>query len=325
MSYLLEVEGLKVSFPHDRRSRSRTSEEWVPVVDSVSFVIRAGETVGLVGESGCGKTMTGLALMRLVPPPGRIAGSLRWRGEEILQMSGRRLRALRGGEIAMVFQDPFSSLNPLMTVGEQVAETLRLHQGLRGRAAWERALQLLSQVHLPAPPVLAKRYPHQLSGGQRQRVMIAIAFACRPQLLIADEPTTALDATLQVQILKLLKELQAQSGTAMLLISHDLGVIGAVCSSLLVMYAGRIVEKGAAQSVLARPQHPYTQALLASLPGATPQLRPIPGQPPEPSNRPPGCAFHPRCAFAFARCQSAVPPLYPTTLGTLAACFLREP
>jgi len=294
----------------------------VSVVDKISFEIAPGEVVGVVGESGSGKTMTGLSLMRLVPPPGQIDGSIRWKGEDVLRMSPRRLQDLRGGEMAMVFQDPFSSLNPLMPVGEQVAESVRLHQHLRGKSAWDRAVEMLARVHLPAPEVLARRYPHQLSGGQRQRVMIAIAFACQPELLIADEPTTALDVTLQVQILALLQELREQFGTAVLLISHDLGVIGAVCKRIMVMYAGRIVETGQAKAVLEQPRHPYTQALLESLPTGETLPRPIPGQPPEPSHRPSGCAFHPRCSQVFARCKTETPVLYDAPSGSQAACFL---
>lgn len=316
MSNLIQVSQLSVQFPN---RHTRTT-----VVDGISFEIAPGEVVGLVGESGSGKTITGLSLMRLVPPPGQVLGSIRWKDEEVLQMSPRRLQELRGGEMAMVFQDPFSSLNPLMPVGEQVAESVRLHQQLQGKAAWDRAIEMLTRVHLPAPEVLARRYPHQLSGGQRQRVMIAIAFACQPELLIADEPTTALDVTLQVQILALLQELQAQFGTAVLLISHDLGVIGAVCKRILVMYAGRIVESGEAKAVLEQPQHPYTRALLESLPTGEKLPRPIPGQPPEPSDRPSGCAFHPRCLHAFDRCKAGMPALYDAPSGSQAACFLIE-
>jgi peptide/nickel transport system ATP-binding protein len=315
MSNLIQVSGLSIEFS-GRRDR-------VIVVDDVSFEMAPGEVLGLVGESGSGKTLTGLSLMRLVPLPGRISGSIRWKGEDVLRMSPRRLQDLRGGEMAMVFQDPFSSLNPLMPVGEQVAESVRLHQRLRGKAAWNRAIEMLTRVHLPAPDVLAQRYPHQLSGGQRQRVMIAIAFACQPELLIADEPTTALDVTLQVQILALLQELREQFGTAVLLISHDLGVIGAVCRRIMVMYAGRIVETGQAKEVLEQPQHPYTQALLESLPTGDMLPHPIPGQPPEPSNRPSGCAFHPRCPHVFDRCKAEMPVLYDTPSGTQAACFLK--
>lgn len=317
MDSLLKVSDLRVSFP------SRTG--WMEVVSNLSFQIQPSEIVGLVGESGSGKSMTGLSLMRLIAPPGRAQGSILWKGsEEILTMPPRRLRSLRGAEIAMIFQDPFTSLNPLMTVGAQIAENVQLHQNLKGKAAWNQAVEMLERVHLPSPETLAKRYPHQLSGGQRQRVMIAMAFVCQPALLIADEPTTALDVTLQVQILALLKELRDQFKTAILLISHDFGVIGAVCQRVMVMYAGRLVETGSARDTLGAPLHPYTQALLESLPmpGTIPQ--PIPGQPPEPSRRPDGCAFHPRCRFAFDRCSQNTPALLQLGGEQQAACFLRE-
>ncbi|NUL83499.1 MAG: ABC transporter ATP-binding protein [Armatimonadetes bacterium] len=308
---LLSVNDLSVAFP--------TPKGLVRPVDGVSFEIGEREIVGLVGESGSGKSLTGLSLMRIAPPNAQLGGSVLWNGEDVFKMSPSRLRRLRGGEAAMVFQDPFTSLNPLMTVGEQVSETIRLHQGLSRAQAKQRAIEMLAEARIPSPETTYRRYPHQLSGGQRQRAMIAIAFACQPKLLIADEPTTALDATLQVQILELILALQRSHGTATLLISHDLGVIGAVCERMMVMYSGRIVETGDTKEVLANPRHPYTQALLDSLPGGEKRPTPIPDQPPDPASRPPGCAFHPRCSRAFDRCRVERPDL----IGS-AACWLRQ-
>lgn len=297
----------------------------VRAVDGVSFEIDAGETVGIVGESGSGKSVTGLSLLRLVPPPGRIrSGSIRFEGIEISTARESVMRRLRGGDIAMIFQDPYAALNPVMMVGAQVAEAIALHQELRKSPAFSAAVSALREVHLPSADRLARRYPHQLSGGQRQRVMLAMAFACRPKLLIADEPTTALDVTLQAQILGLVKELQRRHNTAVLLISHDIGLIGAMCDRVLVMYAGHIVEDGSAQQILHAPAHPYTQGLLASLPRQDERLTPIAGQPPNLAAKPPGCPFEPRCPYVHPRCREAMPPLFSAGDGHRAACVLLD-
>jgi oligopeptide transport system ATP-binding protein len=268
-----------------------------------------GQTLGIVGESGCGKTMTGLALMGLTPLGSRVGGSVLFQGREMVGLSERELRPLRGGEIGMVFQDPFTSLNPLMTVGAQVAEAVALHRDVSRRDAWRHAVEGLEQVHLPAPADLAKRYPHELSGGQRQRVVIAMALACRPKLLIADEPTTALDVTLQAQILALLRELQQDLRLACVFISHDLAVVGALCDDVLVMYAGQAMEAGNPKDVIGSARHHYTVGLLNSLPREGRRLTPIAGQPPSLLDPPPACPFEPRCPARFDRCARETPPL----------------
>jgi oligopeptide transport system ATP-binding protein len=293
---MLEVDNLQVEF--------RTQGGRVQAVRGVSFRVERGETVGLVGESGSGKSVTSLAIMGLVPdPPGKItSGTIRLDGEDLRQKSAREMQAIRGGRMAMVFQDPFSSLNPTMTLGEQVAEPIRLHTGARRGEAKIQALRLLQAVRIPNPELRYRQYPHQISGGQRQRIMIAIAFACNPELLLADEPTTALDVTVQAQVLALMGEMQKKTNTGVLLITHDLGVVAEVCDRVLVMYAGRIVESGTVEQIFRAPKHPYTQGLLASLPqlhgddgAAESRLISIPGQPPDLANLPPGCPFAPRC------------------------------
>jgi len=297
----------------------------VEVVRGVSFSLEKGETLGIVGESGCGKTVTGLAIMRLLPPNGRItSGSILLQGKELIALPESEMRKVRGGDIAMVFQDPFTSLNPGMRVGDQIAEAIVLHQEKTWREARIRAIEELRAVKVPAPESTANKYPHQLSGGQRQRVMIAIAFACRPQVLIADEPTTALDVTLQAQILTLLKELQQRHGTAVILISHDIGVVGTVADRIAVYYAGKIVELGSAENVLRFPKHPYTQGLLGSLPSGKEKLASIPGQPPDMANLARGCSFAPRCAHRFSLCDTE-PDLIPQNGPHRAACWLLQP
>ncbi len=290
-------------------------------VDGISFELARGETLALVGESGSGKSVTSLSIMRLFPqPPGQIAGGRMLfhgrdgRVHDLAQVSERQMRALRGAEIGMIFQEPMTSLNPLITVGEQVAEGLRRHAGLGRREANARAVALLARVGIAAPERRARDYPHHLSGGMRQRAMIAVALACSPSLLIADEPTTALDVTIQGQILALIRDLQAELGMGVLFITHDLGVVAEIADRVAVMYAGRIVESGTVRELFARPRHPYTQALLRSLPrieaeGATAELLPIPGQVPSPTRLPPGCAFAPRCPQVRPECEAAVPPL----------------
>jgi oligopeptide/dipeptide ABC transporter ATP-binding protein len=322
---VLEVQDLRVAF-HGRR-------EVVRAVDGVSFALDAGETVALVGESGCGKSATALALLRLLPAPaGRIeSGRVALDGEDLVTAADARLRALRGSAISMVFQEPMTSLNPVLAIGDQVAEAIALHQGLDDDAAFEAAVAMLARVGIPSPAVRAEAYPHQLSGGMRQRVMIAMALACRPRVLVADEPTTALDVTVQAQILALLADLQRELGMAVLLITHDLGVVAQSARRVLVMYAGRVVEEGSVEAVFARPRHPYTAGLLRSVPrsdrpGAA--LAPIEGAVPDPRERPPGCAFHPRCALAEPRCRVEAPALTPSVVDGVAsdaqraACFV---
>jgi peptide/nickel transport system ATP-binding protein len=277
----------------------------------------------VVGESGCGKSVTALAIMGLLPQGARIGGAIRFDGQELTALDAEAMRGKRGAEIAMIFQEPMTSLNPAFTAGEQVAEALRLHQNLSPAAAMDRAVEMLARVRIPDAGRRAKQYPHQLSGGMRQRVMIAMALACRPRLLIADEPTTALDVTVQAQILALIDELKAETGTAVLLITHDLGVVADHADEVAVMYAGRIAERAPAAALFARPQHPYTVGLLGAAPsleGGAERLASIEGTVPDLRNPPPGCRFAPRCPFAVARCAEQ-PPLAPMDQGHLAACW----
>jgi peptide/nickel transport system ATP-binding protein len=304
---LLEVTDLRTFF--------RTEAGLARAVDGVSFHVAPGEVVGIVGESGCGKSVTSLSVMQLIPrPPGEImpGSSIRFRGEELLGAGERRLRDLRGNDIAMIFQEPMTSLNPVYTVGDQIGETLRLHRGVRKREARQRSVEMLRLVGIPNPEERADAYPHQLSGGQRQRVMIAMALSCDPDLLIADEPTTALDVTIQAQILELLAELRSRLGMAMILITHDLGVVAEVCDRVLVMYAGRIVEHGTVEQIFRDPRHPYTEGLLAAVPRLgrrQERLAVIPGSVPSPTDWPRGCRFHDRCPYAWDRCAAAEPAL----------------
>ena len=303
---LLQVTDLSTCF--------ETDQGMARAVDGISFSVAEGETLALVGESGCGKTVTALSILGLVPdPPGRIGtgSSVRLRGEELVGASEERMRRLRGNEISMIFQEPMTSLNPVFTVGGQLAEPLRLHQRIGARQARERVIELLREVHIPEPARRFGEYPHQLSGGMRQRVMIAMALACEPALLVADEPTTALDVTIQAQILELLAELRERRGMAVLLITHDLGVVAEVADRVVVMYAGQVAETGSVREVFASPTHPYTEGLLESVPrvGRTDErLRPIPGVVPAPTECPSGCRFAQRCAHAWERCQAVMPP-----------------
>jgi peptide/nickel transport system ATP-binding protein len=308
---LLAVADLRVAFEGDRGSLTEA-------VTGVSFSIGAGRTLGLVGESGCGKSVTALAIMRLLAAaPARISGSIRFEGRELGSLPERRMQDLRGNRLAMIFQEPMTSLNPSFTVGDQVGEALMRHRGLSPKAAREAAVAMLARVHIPAPRARAEEYPHKLSGGMRQRVMIAMALACAPALLIADEPTTALDVTIQAQILALLAELRAETGAAILLITHDLGVVAETCDEVAVMYAGEIVEQAPARHIFSSPQHPYTVGLLGALPllGARRRrLTSIAGSVPAPSAPLAGCRFAARCPFADAHCRSQAPP--PRELGT---------
>lgn len=295
-------------------------------VAGVSFELAAGETVALVGESGCGKSLTALSIMGLVPsPPGKItAGQIFFQGEDLLQKSEREMQAVRGKDMAMIFQEPMTSLNPLLRIGEQLSEGIRLHEGLSRRQALERAEEILQLVGISSPAERLRAYPHQLSGGMRQRVMIAMALACNPRLLIADEPTTALDVTIQAQILHLMQNLQKRLGMAIILITHDLGVVATMASRVLVMYLGRIVEDAPVREIFRQPLHPYTQGLLGSVPNikkTSRRLHQIKGMVPHPAQRPPGCAFNGRCPYAQLRCAGEEPPLQRLPDGRQVACW----
>ncbi len=313
----------------DLRTHFKTDAGVARAVDGVSFRVGTGETLGIVGESGCGKTVTALSMLGLIPsPPGEIlpGSSIRFNDEELLEVKPARLREIRGNEISMIFQEPMTSLNPVLRVGLQIEEVLRLHRGLSKREARVAGVALLAEVGIPEPDERYDCYPHQMSGGMLQRVMIAIALSCEPLLLIADEPTTALDVTVQAQILDLLASLQRQHGMALLLITHDLGVIAEVCDRVVVMYGGHIVETGTTEDILTRPEHPYTQGLLASIPGIGDRdvrLNPIPGTVPSSVNWPQGCRFRDRCPVAEERCAESVPELLPVASGSsrLARCW----
>ncbi len=317
---LLTVDNLHVHF--------QTDDGLVRAVNGVSFELAAGETLGIVGESGSGKSVTNLALLGLIPqPPGKIAaGSARYHGQDLLQMNVGQLSQVRGRKIAMIFQDPMTALNPFLTVGEQLTEVTRLHLKHTVDQARIHAIDMLAKVGIPAPDRRIDDYPHQFSGGMRQRVMIAMALSCQPEVLIADEPTTALDVTIQAQMLELVKELQITQGTAVILITHSLGVVASVCDRVLVMYAGKIVEEAQVGALFARPQHPYTLGLLQSIPrwdeDAHGPLRAIAGQPPNMLNPPSGCEFHPRCPFVLEKCKTECPPLELSVHGGRKACWV---
>jgi oligopeptide/dipeptide ABC transporter ATP-binding protein len=318
MAELLQVKDLRTSF--------FTPEGEVRAIDGVSFEIGEGRTLGLVGESGCGKSVTSLSIMRLVPsPPGRIVGGeIFYRGRDLLKLNKEAMRKIRGNEISMIFQEPMTSLNPVFTVGNQIGEAIRLHQGLGKKETRRKTIDMLRLVKIADPESRVDAYPHQLSGGMRQRVMIAMALSCNPSLLIADEPTTALDVTIQAQILELMKELQQKIGMALLLITHDLGVVAEQADEVAIMYAGKIVERANAQSIYTRPLHPYTVGLLNSLPGAgqkkKKRLAAIPGVVPSPLDLPSGCRFRDRCPRAAAVCADAEPQLVELEPGHWAAC-----
>ncbi|WP_043880216.1 ABC transporter ATP-binding protein [Azorhizobium caulinodans] len=317
---LLEVENLQVHF--------RTPGGVNRAVNGVSFHVEEGETLAIVGESGCGKSVTSMSMLRLIPePPGKIAGAVRFAGRDLLKLSDKEMRAIRGNEISMIFQEPMTSLNPVLTVGRQIGETLRLHQGLDATAAEAKAVEMLSLVGIPAPERRVKEYPHQLSGGMRQRVMIAIALACNPRLLIADEPTTALDVTIQAQILDLMRDLKSRVGAAIVLITHDLGVVAEVAERVMVMYAGRKVEEAPVRELFANPRHPYTRGLLGAVPklgsslqGETSRLAEIPGQVPSLTKPIQGCVFAGRCAIATDVCRTWAPALEWKAPRHAAAC-----
>ena len=319
---LLEISGLKTHF--------KTDDGMVRAVDGVDLKIERGETVGVVGESGCGKTVTAMTVLKLIAmPPGKIVeGRILWKGRDLVPLGASEMQQIRSREIAIVFQEPMTSLNPVYTVGEQIAEVLRRHQDLNRRDAMDRAIEMLRLVHVPAPERRVRDYPHQLSGGMRQRVMIAMALACSPELLIADEPTTALDVTIQAQILDLLAEMKAEFGMAIMLITHAMGVVAETAQRVAVMYAGRVVEEAPVEELFANPLHPYTQGLIRSIPrldrtsGRRRRLEAISGTVPSLLHPPPGCRFAPRCSFASVACTAAIPPLRMIEGDHKVACTL---
>jgi oligopeptide/dipeptide ABC transporter ATP-binding protein len=325
VAHLLEVKDLRTHF--------QTREGLVRAVDGVSFHIDSGELLALVGESGCGKSITALSIMRLVAPPGKIvSGEILFDERDLLKLSNADMRAVRGDDIAMIFQDPMTSLNPVFTVGEQIAEALRLHRKLSRHDARQAAIRAMREVSIPDPELRVNDYPHQLSGGMRQRVMIAMALACDPKLLIADEPTTALDVTIQAQILDLLNNLRKTRELGVLLITHDLGVVAEVADRVAVMYTGKIVEASPVDELFARPKHPYTEGLLRSVPKLTAKnvmkaerLQTIEGTVPKTSALPPGCHFEPRCPYRMPRCREGEIPLYPAGAGVTVRCVLFDP
>ena len=318
---LLELRGLTTTF--------QTARGEISAIEDISFELNAGEILGIVGESGSGKSVTALTIMGLLPqPPARIAaGSVRFAGEELTTASPNRMEKIRGAGISMVFQEPMTSLNPVFTIGEQIMETVRAHERMSASAQRERAIEMLDRVGIPSATKRLNDYPHQLSGGQRQRVMIAMSLACRPKLLIADEPTTALDVTIQAQVLDLLMDLRDELGMAILIITHNMGVIAEVADRVLVMYAGRVVEQSPAADLFDAPRHPYTKGLLACVPTLQQdrhRLIAIPGSLPEPARRPSGCRFAPRCTYRIEACRTAIPPLVMQRKDRAVACIRAD-
>jgi peptide/nickel transport system ATP-binding protein len=321
---LLDIAGLKVHF--------RTDDGWVRAVDGVDIAVDRGETVSVVGESGCGKTVTAMTVLKLIAmPPGKIvAGRIGWNGEDLVRADADRMRAIRSKEIGFIFQEPMTSLNPVYTVGEQIAETVRQHEGLSRKAAMQRAAEMLALVNIPNAARRVNDYPHQFSGGMRQRVMIAMALACNPKLVIADEPTTALDVTIQAQILDLMNEMKQRLGMAVLLITHAMGVVAETAQRVIVMYAGKVVEEAPVEALFATPMHPYTQGLIRSIPrldlAATEhrRLEAIPGTVPSLLHPPPGCRFAARCRHAVDECRATEPPLREVVPGHKVACLRAE-
>jgi oligopeptide/dipeptide ABC transporter ATP-binding protein len=319
---LLELKQLQTYFISAKGTRI------VKAVDGVSFTLAEGETLGIVGESGSGKTVTSLSILRLLPPAARIVGGEIWfAGENLVTKSEREMRRVRGSQMTMILQDPLMSLNPLFTIGEQIAEPLRIHRGMRGKVIVERIKELLRNVRIPSPEVRMREYPHQMSGGMRQRIVGAISISCEPRLLIADEPTTSLDVTIQAQYLQLLKDIQKRSGLAMIFITHNIGIVAKMCDRVAVMYAGRLVERAPVRTIFNQPAHPYTEALLNAMPKLTDRserLWSIEGQPPDLSNLPPGCPFSPRCPKAEDRCRREVPPEVQVGDDHYTRCWLWE-
>lgn len=317
---LLEVKDLKTYF--------FTEEGVTPAVDGLSFTLKDGETLAIVGESGCGKSVTSLSVLRIFPsPPGKImGGDILYKGESLLKKSEKEMRKIRGNEISMIFQEPLTSLNPVFTVGQQICESLVMHQGMNKKQAREKGTEMLKKVGIPSPEKVIDDYPHQLSGGMRQRVMIAMALACNPSILIADEPTTALDVTIQAQILLLLKELRQKLDMSVILVSHDLGVVANFADRVVVMYAGKVVEEGSVQDVIAHPQHPYTKGLIHSIPRLTQPrdeaLHVIPGNIPDLKDMPKGCRFAPRCSLSCERCENEQPQMKEKAAGHSVRCFM---
>jgi oligopeptide/dipeptide ABC transporter ATP-binding protein len=319
---LLELKQLQTYFFSAKGTRITKA------VDGVSFTLAEGETLGIVGESGSGKTVTSLSILRLLPAAARIIGGEIWfAGENLLTKSDREMRRVRGSQMTMILQDPLMSLNPLFTIGEQIAEPLRIHRGMRGKAIVDRVRELLQSVRIPSPEIRMREYPHQMSGGMRQRIVGAIGISCGPRLLIADEPTTSLDVTIQAQYLKLLKDIQTQSGLAMIFITHNIGIVAKMCDKVGVMYAGRLVERAPVRTIFNQPAHPYTEALLNAMPkltDKTERLWSIEGQPPDLANLPPGCPFSPRCPKAMDRCRREVPPEFQVGENHSTRCWLWE-
>ncbi len=321
---LLDIKGLKTHF--------KTDDGWLHAVDGVDLAIEAGETVGVVGESGCGKSVTAKTVMKLIDmPPGRIvAGQVLWQGRDLVPLDADEMRKIRAKEIAIIFQEPMTSLNPVYTIGEQIAESVRLHEGLNKKDALNRAIEMLQLVRIPTPERRINDYPHQFSGGMRQRVMIAIALACNPKLLIADEPTTALDVTIQAQILDLMAELKDRLGMAVMLITHAMGVVAETAQRVVVMYAGKVVEEATVEQLFAHPRHPYTQGLIRSIPRIDTaalhkvRLEAIPGTVPKLINPAEGCRFAGRCKFVMPECSRATPPLREVVPGHKVACILES-
>ncbi len=315
----LEVKNLKTHF--------FTRSGVVKAVDGVSFQVGEGETLGIVGESGSGKSITCLSLLRLVPPPaGRIvSGEIFLNGEDLLLKSIKEMRKIRGAEISMILQDPMTSLNPVFTIGNQLAEPIMIHQGLDRKSAWEKAQEMLARVKIPLPEIRVGEYPHQMSGGMRQRIVGAMALSCQPKLLIADEPTTALDVTIQAQFLQLLQDIQKEFNLALIVVTHDFGIVAKICDRVAVMYAGKMVETAPIREIFDHPRHPYTRALMSSLPRLDKNLKRLPsikGQPPDLGNLPPGCSFAPRCSEAKKICREEIPPESVPAEGHALSCWL---
>ena len=315
----LQIKDLELWFDNDRGS--------VKILNGISFDIYKGETLGIVGESGCGKSVTSLSIMRLLQsPPARFGGSIKLQDKELLKLSERQMQAIRGNRISMIFQEPMTSLNPVFTIGDQLIETFMQHQGLSKAEAWAKGIEMLRMVRIPLPEQRMKEFPYQLSGGMRQRVMIAMALACRPELLIADEPTTALDVTIQAQVLDLMRDLQKKLGTSIAFITHDLGVVSEMCDRVIVLYCGEVVEEAVAEDLFENPKHPYTEGLLGTLPkfGQSGRLEMIPGVVPPAGKFPAGCVFAPRCKYATEQCHAQKPGLCDLGSGHKVRCFRYE-
>lgn len=320
MEPIIDIEDLQIMFTSNGRS--------LTVIDNVSFSVKKGETLGIVGESGCGKSVTSLSIMNLLPPNAIYKGSIKLKGNELVGASKKKIRSIRGKEIAMIFQEPMTSLNPVYTNGNQIMEIILNHRNISKKEARAHAIHMLNLVGIPRAEEIIDEYPYQLSGGMRQRVMIALALSCDPEVLIADEPTTALDVTIQAQILDLMRDLQSRMGMSIILITHDLGVVAEMCDRVVVMYAGQVVEECSIEQLFAKPNHPYTQGLLDSVPNMeeeTEFLSSIPGTVPIPGQTNKGCRFTERCSHAFARCTEEAPPLFQVTEGEKSRCWLNDP